>query len=468
MTNPVQRPSLFWFRRDLRLEGNPALAQAAALGAPLALVFVADPDDLPGGAGLWWRDLSLARLQADLARRGQCLHLVEGSPLDCIPRLATSLRAEHVFWNKLHEPKALALEADLKRLLDSVGINVTQAESALLFPPGSVLNKSGQPFRVFTPFWKTCRPRLKPGKSFPLPARFPPAAPLTGYAPYRLAVEADWAKGFALFWTPGEDGAQQRLKDFISDKLSDYATLRDRPDIDGTSRLSPHLHWGEIGPAQILTAIETARSKRNLNEGGIEKFLSELGWREFAHHLLDQFPQLGSLEFKTDFRSHPWKSDPEALRAWQQGRTGFPIVDAGMRQLWATGWMHNRVRMIAASFMVKQLQIDWRLGLDWFNDTLLDADLANNAAGWQWVAGTGADAAPYFRIFNPILQGRKFDPKGDYVRRWVPEIAHLDAESIHDPWQRPDESIRHYPPPLVDLAKARTNALAARKHRPTC
>lgn len=468
MTSHAQRPSLFWFRRDLRLEGNPALAQAAALGAPLALVFVADPDDLPGGAGLWWRDRSLTRLQADLIRRGQILHLVEGGPLDCIPRLAASLRAGHVFWNKLHEPKALAQGAALERLLDSNGIGVTQAESALLFPPGSVLNKSGQPFRIFTPFWKACRPGLRAGKSISLPARLPPAATLTDYGPYRLSGEPDWTRGFRKVWTPGEEGAQRRLQDFIADKLGDYAMLRDRPDLEGTSRLSPHLHWGEIGPAQILTALDAARSRQALNEKGVEKFLSELGWREFAHHLLAQFPRLDSLEFKPGFREHPWRSDRRLLLAWQQGRTGFPIVDAGMRQLWASGWMHNRVRMIAASFLVKQLQIDWRLGLDWFNDTLLDADLANNAAGWQWVAGTGADAAPYFRIFNPVLQGRKFDPKGDYVRHWVPEIAPLDTKAIHEPWLAVSAPPHSYPPPLVDLAKARADALAVRKHRPIC
>ncbi len=468
MPSSPPRPGLFWFRRDLRLEDNAALSLAAKHEGGLALIYVLDPGQDRSNAAHWWLKRSLAALNADLARLGQNLFVFEGSPLEVIPALAKRIDAGRVLWNLVFEPESREQDALLEEKLRASGVEVETGQSSHLFPPGTVLNKSGQPFRVFTPFWRSCRQYLPIPRIAPAPKRLPPPLKLDGHIDLDARQEPAWSSQFAQYWQPGERGAKRRLSDFIDNKLADYGRRRDQPGIDGTSRLSAHLHFGEIGPLQILAALEKKRLTGARIEDGREKFLSELGWREFSTHLLAQFPQLERLEFRPEFRSHPWKSDAATLKAWRKGQTGIPIVDAGMRELWTTGWMHNRVRMISASFLVKQLQQDWRLGLAWFKETLLDGDAASNGAGWQWVAGTGADAAPYFRIFNPVLQGRKFDADGCYVRRWVPEIAHLANEHLHAPWLADDAKHLAYPPPLVDLAKARTLALAARQKSVTC
>jgi deoxyribodipyrimidine photo-lyase len=461
--------AIHWLRRDLRLADNPALANAAERAQRLCLVYFTDSASKEGAAALWWRNKSLAAFRSRLEEQGQRLLILEGPVSEQLPRLAAGLQASLVTWNRIFEPDETALEQKLLAILRAQGVDVFEGGNALLFPPSSILNQTGQPFRVFTPFWRACRQRLNWRSSSAPPATLPPPpAGLDAFPETALPAQPAWARKFDSHWTPGEAGAGNALSAFIQNGLQGYANLRDRPDIAGTSRLSAHLHWGEITPSRILSAIDAERSKGQLDETSVEKFLSELGWREFCHHLLEGFPKMASLEFQPRFRGHPWKSDPSILTAWQKWRTGIPFVDAGMRELWATGWMHNRVRMVAASFLVKQLQIDWRLGLAWFQDTLVDADLANNAGGWQWVAGTGADAAPHFRIFNPVLQGEKFDPTGAYVRKWVPEIAHLPDRLIHKPWLAEADRGGGYPPPLVDLKSARNQALAARKQAPTC
>lgn len=452
----MPRPALVWFRQDLRLADNPALEAARRSGAPLAFVYVLD-DETPGrwrigGAARWWLHHSLTALSSDLERRGARLILRRGRAEDVIPRLVDEIGAERVYWNRCYEPLAIARDARLKKALP-------QAESfsaALVREPWEIKTVAGEPYKVFTPFWRALR-ALGPSRA-PLPA----PRTLSGFDMQPrsdlldswslLPRRPNWAAGFGEVWTPGEAGARSALKRFLADGLADYAGARDKPAEDGTSRLSPHLHWGEISPAQIWAAAETLP--------GADKFLSEIAWRDFAHHLLFHFPEITEAPWRGAFSAFPWRDEAAHRRAWFRGETGYPIVDAGMRELWATGYMHNRVRMIAASFLTKHLLEDWRLGADWFWDTLVDADLANNAASWQWVAGSGADAAPYFRIFNPTAQGERFDPDGAYVRRWVPELAALSNAHIHRPWEAP-EPPRGYPAPIVDHGAARTRALAA-------
>jgi len=475
---PASRPLILWFRQDLRLNDNPALSAAAASGRPVIALYVLDTamrDWAMGGASRWWLHHSLDQLGAALRQRyGIALLLRRGDPEAVVTALAQETDARAVHWNRCYEPAAVARDTRLKAALQESGIETGSHNAALLFEPWQVKTQAGGWFKVFSPFWRACR-------ALPEPAT-PPRAPQTltpwlrplasdaltdwGLLPHR----PDWAGGLREAWTPGEAGAAARLQDFLDEALTSYAQGRDRPDRAATSKLSPHLHFGEISPRQIWHAIRMKVDTGGLTVGSnAEKFLAELGWREFSYHLLYHFPALPQRSFRDDFEAFPWDNRPRLLQAWQQGRTGYPIVDAGMRELWHTGWMHNRVRMIVASFLVKHLRQDWRQGAAWFWDTLVDADLANNAASWQWVAGSGADAAPYFRIFNPILQGEKFDSRGDYVRRWVPEIAALPDKYIHKPWLAPDKVLaesglrlgRDYPAPLVDHDGARKAALAA-------
>jgi deoxyribodipyrimidine photo-lyase len=471
----IQKPAILWFRQDLRLADNPALRAAAARGRPVLPVYILDDETIIGGAARWWLHNSLERLGRSLGKLGAPLLLKKGRAIDVLPRLADQIGAGCVLWNRCYEPHAVARDTALKAALKAQGIAAESFNAGLLFEPWEIATKSGAPYKVFTPFWKACLARggVASPQAAPKSLTPSPKAPHgEGLDSWTLRPsDPDWAKEFGTVWTPGEAGARARLNNFLDRALEDYGAGRDRPDLEATSRLSPHLHWGEIGPRQIWQAIET----RNLSDGrtrvgqAAAKFLSELGWREFSHHLLFHFPGLPEKNFNRNFDAFPWRDDARGMRAWQRGRTGYPIVDAGMRELWATGWMHNRVRMVAASFLTKHLLIDWRAGARWFWDTLVDADLANNSASWQWVAGCGADAAPYFRIFNPVLQGQKFDPKGAYVRRWVPELARLPATHIHRPWMAPIEVLRAagielgrtYPNPIVDHKAARARALEA-------
>ena len=466
-------PLIVWFRQDLRLTDNPALAAAAEGGRPVVPVYILDEAGegawAPGGATRWWLHHSLAALARDFEKRGSRLVLRQGPAAKILDALIAETGAAGVHWNRRYEPAAIARDTEIKKSLEGRGLAAKSFNASLLFEPWTIRNKSGEPYRVFTQFWKTClagdeppQPAKAPAK-FAAPAAWPKSDKLESWA--LLPTRPDWAAGFRESWTPGEAGASARLDEFLADAIETYAADRDRPDLPATSRLSPHLHFGEIGPRQCFHA---ARARANGTKG-CERFLAELGWREFSHHLLYQRPDLPETALRAEFREFPWNDDAKLLRAWQKGRTGYPIVDAGMRELWRTGWMHNRVRMIVASFLVKHLLVPWKRGEDWFWDTLVDADLANNAASWQWVAGCGADAAPYFRIFNPILQGAKFDPDGDYVRKWVPEIAKLPTEHLFAPWEAPAEILakagvalgKSYPKPLVDHGAARARALAA-------
>ncbi|MGO4285046.1 cryptochrome/photolyase family protein [Bosea sp. TAB14] len=473
--------SLHWFRDDLRLADNPALTCAAESDAVLCL-YILDEDGARrplGGAARWWLSRSLAALSAALARKGGRLDILRGAPATLLPALIEAAGIERVTWNRRYEAGSIALDTRLKERLSSAGIEVRSFNASLLNEPWQVTTRTGQPMKVFTPYWRAARERGEPAAPLPAPSRIrsfplPDSFGKRALALEELALEPtrpDWAGGLRDAWTPGEDGARERLEDCLGDSLAGYADGRDRPDRDSTSRLSPHLRFGEIGPRQIWHALGTARDNGEAvgSAADAEKFLSELGWREFSYHLLFHNPELATRNYDARFDAFPWKADQQALRRWQRGRTGIPLVDAGMRELWATGWMHNRVRMVVASFLIKHLLQDWREGEAWFWDTLVDADPANNAASWQWVAGSGADAAPYFRIFNPVTQGQAHDPKGAYVRRWVPELAGLPDTEIHAPWKASEETLRAagirigatYPAPLIDLALGRQRALDA-------
>lgn len=462
-----QAPTLIWLRQDLRLADHPALAAATA---PAVVAFVLDPDGpwQPGSAARWWLHHSLAALATDVACRGGRLILLKGSAVEEIPRLAQALGAQAVYWNRHWEPGEPARETALADRLRDLGIATRAFSADLLFEPGMVRTKDGTPFRVFTPFWRAALTLPPPPPPLPAPniLAAPPAHCANEVALGDLALlpTIAWYQGMAASWTPGEAGAKARLARFLDQSLTGYAAERDFPHRPATSMLSPHLAFGEISPRQIWHAVHSYPPGT-----GADTFLKEMGWREFSHSLMAAHPTLTHQPLAREFQSFPWADDPAAMRAWTQGQTGYPIVDAGMRQLWHTGWMHNRVRMIVGSFLVKDLLLPWQQGERWFHDTLVDANVANNAASWQWIAGCGADAAPYFRVFNPVLQGQKFDPNGQYVRQWLPELADLPDQFIHRPWEAPPVILagagirlgRTYPAPLVDHAEARKRALAA-------
>jgi deoxyribodipyrimidine photo-lyase len=470
--------SIVWFRQDLRVADNPALAAAVSRGGPILPVFIWAPEEEgawpTGGASRWWLHHSLLEVAGALERRGSRLIVKRGSSLSALCELLDETGSNAVYWNRRQEPAALNRDRSIESALQGDGVSIETFNGSLLFDPEQVKNQQGRPFQVFTAYWRACSRLPAPAVPTATPRRItaPPVWPAS------LALDAlcleprlDWAGGFRTAWQPGERGAAKQLRGFLAAALADYPTGRDRPDRYGTSRLSPHLHFGEISPRQVWHAVmaQQARKPGPAVAAAAETFRRELGWREFAHQLLCQFPHTTIEPLKPQFEGFPWKHDPPALKAWQRGLTGYPIVDAGMRELWATGWMHNRVRMIVASFLVKHLLIDWRQGAAWFWDTLVDADLANNTLGWQWVAGCGADAAPYFRIFNPVLQGRKFDPHGDYVRHWIPELAKLSKQHIHAPWEASPAELatagvrlgQNYPQPIVNHAFARQRALDA-------
>ena len=475
MTRTGDGVALVWFRQDLRLADNPALAAAVASGLPVIPVFILGGGDgvRPiGGASRWWLDKSLRQLAADLRRLGSRLILRRGDPAIQILSLAQETGARLVVWNRLYEPAIVERDTGLKAALSQDGVEVRSFNAGLLTEPWTVKTGAGGSFKVFTPYWRAAQAQidaergLTPPKSLLAPPIWPDCE---GLEDWRLHPRSpDWSAGFEI-WSPGETGAQARLDRFLSQGLQDYGVRRDLPGVEGVSRLSPHLHWGEIGPLQVWRTAHAHVARRPELVPDLDKFLSELGWRDFNHHLLFHNPALPTENFRPDFDRFPWRDDHAALQAWRQGLTGYPIVDAGMHELWATGFMHNRVRMIVASFLIKHLLIDWRQGEAWFWDTLADADLASNVANWQWVAGSGADAAPFFRIFNPIAQGEKFDADGAYVRRWVPELSSLPNAVLHAPWAADTQTLRaagvvlgrDYPQPIVDHPFARQRALAA-------
>ena len=473
----TDRPVILWLRQDLRLSDHPALCAAIATGRPVIPVYVLDEASpgrwAMGGASRWWLGTGLPRLAAALTRLGSRLVVRRGRAVDELCAVVEETAASGVYLSRSIEPWAALVEQRLRAALDAKGVATHRFAGCLLFEPEQVRSRIGGPFRVYTPFARSLEELGEPRLPLPRPRRIP--AP--GQWPMALPIEdldllprrPDWAAGLRKSWTPGEEGATRRMREFLDGPIERYAEQRDRPDIAGTSRLSPHLHFGEISPAAVWHAAKDAGSKSNAVRAGAMKFRGELIWREFSHHLLHHFPELPEAPFRPEFSAFPWRTDAPALAAWQRGRTGYPIVDAGMRELWQTGYMHNRVRMIAASFLVKDLLLPWQAGACWFWDTLVDADLANNSASWQWVAGSGADAAPYFRIFNPVRQGIAFDPDGDYVRSWVPELGRLGVPHLHAPFAAPDSVLAEagvilgetYPRPIVDHQVARRAALDA-------
>ena len=474
-------PILLWLRQDLRLADNPALAAALASSRPIIPVFVHAPEEegdwRPGGASLWWLNRSLHTLSADLERRGSRLILRASirSSIHTLRTLLAETGATSVHWNRRYEPAAIQRDKAIKQALRDDGLEVHSFNAALLSEPWEIRNRAGAPFQVFTPYWRHVLSSLDPPAPTPIPKRLPAVASTVLSEPIDVVLPLPriaWYTQIAASWQPGEAGAARKLADFFDRAIGGYARQRDIPGVRGTSMLSPHLHFGEISPRQIWHAVAAHAPHGGLapTEWRASKFLAEIGWREFAHHLLYHFPYTPLEPLRREYQGFPWAADNAAqLGAWQRGHTGIPMVDAGMRELWATGWMHNRVRMVVASFLVKNLRLPWQHGARWFWDTLVDADLANNTQGWQWSAGCGADAAPYFRVFNPVSQGRKFDPQGEYVRRWVPEIARLPDDLLHAPWEASTEQLHQagieigqtYPAPIVDLKGSREAALAA-------
>lgn len=472
MRIPINTSTLVWFRQDLRLRDNPALSFATSLGSVVPL-YIADtgcPNHFQiGEASQWWLHHSLKSLNASLNNK---LHCVSGDAFDILIERVKTQGIKRVVWNRCYEPWQIKRDAKIKTQLSEMGIEVKSFNANLLWEPWQVLKKDGTPYKVFTPYYRRgCLSQASP--------RVPIAAPQhvdiqydqnfdQGLDSLGLMPNIDWYKTMDSLWQPGELGASKKLSEFLPQGAKQYKEQRDFPSISATSKLSPHLHFGEISPNQIwYAAIDSLDG--NTEDVGLDCYLSELGWREFSHYLLFHFPTIPTENFSAKFKFFPWRKDPESLEAWQKGQTGFPIIDAGMRELWLTGTMHNRVRMVVGSFLVKNLLLDWREGERWFWDCLLDADLAANSASWQWVAGTGADAAPYFRIFNPLLQGQKFDPKGEYVRHYCPELSKVPDKFIHNPWDAPKQIMEYakvelgkdYPLPIVDLKASRQRALDA-------
>ena len=464
--------AIVWFRRDFRLVDNPALVAASKTYDRVIPVHIHAPDEeepwQPGAASRWWLHHSLAALDTALRKRGCRLHLLRGPTLAALRQLVTTTRADAVYWNRLYEPRVIARDAFVMERLRADGTDARSFNAALLSEPWEIATGQDGPYRVFTPFWRNVRARLQIRPPLPAPRKFVAPDGHNGLALEELGLlpKIAWTAGLHEAWKPGEAGAANALRSFCDHALADYPIARDFPDRVGTSRLSPHLHFGEISPMQIAWALQ-GDAHSAMQRAGAEPYLREIGWREFSHHLLYHFPETPQNNFNPKYENFPWApKDAFVLQRWQRGQTGIPIVDAGMRELLATGWMHNRVRMLVASFLTKNLRQHWLHGARWFWDTLVDADLANNTQGWQWTAGTGADAAPYFRIFNPVTQGEKFDADGSYVRRWVPELRALTAREIHQPW-RDEKMLRSsgYPAPMIDLAASRSAALLAYSER---
>lgn len=470
-----EKIAILWFRKDLRLADNPALNAAVEHGRVVP-VYIWAPDEekpwQPGGASRWWLHQSLASLSLQLAERNSQLILRCGPSLEMLQELIEATGATTVYWNRRYEPAFVQRDKKIKQKLQGAGLTVESFNGSLLFEPWEIETKQGDPYKVFTPFWKSCLARgdnhepLKAPKVLPAPDAWPESEELDEW---QLEPTIPWDDGMREFWDVGTDAANKQLKQFAKKSAADYEDQRNLMAEDGTSRLSPYLHFGEISPRQVWGAVQKAIENDKSTKEGAETFLSEIGWREFAYHLLYHFPDTTTEPLREKFASFPWSKSKKNLERWQRGKTGYPVVDAAMRQLWHTGWMHNRARMVVASFLCKHLLLPWQRGAEWFWDTLVDADLASNTLGWQWTAGCGADAAPYFRIFNPMTQGEKFDPEGDYVRQWVPELAELPNKWIYRPWEAPDEVLeeagvtlgKDYPKPIVDHSEARQAALDA-------
>lgn len=465
---PVKKPCIVWFTKDLRLSDHTALYTALQAGYDVIPLYIYSPeDDHPweiGSASKWWLHHSLKSLAETLKEKGSRLILRKGSAVKVMSEIIQETGAEAVFWHAGVEPATRKTNEKMQSLLLERALLAFCSFDNFLYSPGTVLNGKDEPYQVFTPFYNACLKREEPRRPRPAPSTLPKISSSIKsleVEDLKLFPNLPWAKEFSSLWKPGEKGAKERLQYFLSFLVEEYPLQRDFPFMDGTSLISPHLHFGEISAAQVWHATE----KKVSVEG--RPYLRQILWREFASHMLYFFPDTDLYPLRKAFENFPWKKEVKLLRLWQKGETGYPLIDAGMRQLWRLGWMHNRVRMIVGSFLVKDLMVPWQEGEKWFWDTLVDADLANNCFGWQWVSGCGADAAPYFRIFHPITQSEKFDPKGVYIRAFVPELKDLPNEWIHKPWLAPESVLKKakvilgktYPHPIVDHGEARKKAL---------
>ena len=467
--------TIVWYRSDLRITDNPALSYAAKNAHTIIPVYIYSPDDeapwAPGGASRVWLHHSLNSLDTSLQAKGSRLIIRRGAAGPVLDQLIKETGADTVVWNRRYEPHIIDRDAEIKASLKAAGLEAKSFNSTLLFQPWEIKNKSGNPFLVFTPFYRHCLKLESPRAPSTAPRHLPPPETWPDSEPLDLLPEIPWDTGIQESWTIGEDGATEALEQLLDQRLETYSEGRDRPGQIGTSRLSPYLHFGQISPHQIWEAVteHAAAEDTATTHAASEDYLREIIWREYAYHLLFHFSHTPTKPLKEQYADFPWNERTGHYDAWCRGQTGYPMVDAGMRELWHTGWMHNRVRMIVASFLIKHLLIPWQKGAAWFWDTLVDADLASNTMGWQWTAGCGADAAPFFRIFNPTSQGTKFDGKGAYVRTWCPELAHLPDKWIYDPSNAPAEVLQQagvvlgetYPEPIVDHKEARTKALNA-------
>lgn len=468
-------PVIVWLRRDLRLDDNPALQSAASAGSAVLVIYIYETEQSwsPGGASRWWLHHSLTELNKSLKAVGNRLRVYSGDAKTTLTSIVDETGADTLLWNRRYEPDAIDCDSGIKKHFSDLGLTVNSFPGNYCHEPWQVRREGKHPYRVFTAYW---RASLK-HDSLPLTAGIEKLSGRRGPLKSEVSIDSlgllptlDWASQFGKNWQPGEANAHQLLDRLLGKKISDYDTNRDIPAIDGTSRLSPHLAFGEISPRQINAEIRKRLQAGTLqNDDNTETFLREIGWRDFANHLLYHFPATTAEPLDSRFAKFPWrKVKPAELKRWQQGNTGIPLVDAGMRQLWQTGWMHNRVRMVIGSLLIKNMGYHWLEGAHWFWDTLVDADLASNTMGWQWVAGSGADAAPYFRVFNPVRQGERFDKEGTYVKHWVPELSKLPKKYIHAPWTAPAEVLvsanielgKNYPQPIVDLAGSRKDALS--------
>lgn len=461
----MSKKAIIWFRRDLRLRDNTALLHACHEGYDILPVFILDDENAGewkyGGASRWWLHQSLTALNESLSDK---LIVRKGKADKIIPDLLKETKADAVFWNRSYEPWRIERDKKIKKDLKDQNIEAQTFKDLVLWEPWEVLKSDQTPYKVFTPYYRRgCLGQPAPEKAHAAPKTisFVPFKERGKISDLDLMPSIKWYKVMEKQWQPGEDGAKKTFKSFLKERLKGYKLGRNYPDRENVSWLSPYLHFGEISIRDVWHEARAAGIAQGV-ESDIDTFCSELGWREFSNYLLYHFPQLPREPLHSKFKKFPWDKNAKALQAWQKGQTGIPIIDAGMRQLWQTGYMHNRVRMIVASFLIKNLLIHWHEGEDWFWDCLVDADLANNSASWQWVAGCGADAAPYFRIFNPVTQGEKFDPDGDYVRAFVPELKNIPNKYIHSPWNYSDPPA-DYPEPIVDLKESRTRALESYK-----
>ena len=464
---------IHWFRQDLRLSHNPSLIALSKKVDKIIPIYIVDPNQRIGSVSKWWLEQSLKNLSDKIEKKNGKINIFKGNPFDIISSLTSDKNIQYFYWNRLYDPYSIKRDKQIKSFLKSEDVDCETFNGYLLNEPWEIKNKSGSFFKVFTPYWRHCNDITRNRK---LNKQIQNIKFYNSNLKNSKKIQdlnltnknLKWTDKIHKNWSPGENHAQLQLQEFINTKATNYSIGRDRPDQNLTSKLSPYLHFGEISPMEIYSQVSLSKKINSQNK---IKFLSEIGWRDFSYNLLYHYPDMIKKPIQSKFNKFPWLKDNKNLKKWQKGYTGIPIVDAGMRQLYGTGWMHNRVRMIVGSFLTKNLLLHWKLGEEWFFDTLVDADIGSNVAGWQWISGCGADASPYFRIFNPILQGQKFDPNGEYVKKYVPELQNVTKKFIHNPWEMPEENQinseckigKDYPSPIVDLKETRNRALSAFK-----